>query len=405
MLPIKRVHQVGGQQGGGRDIAAPVQLTHPKEYPALPSGGAAHELLSTAVQVLRHASVTDGSRSTYNVGFRQFCLFLAVANYTLEGQDLPGLMSLACTFAAYSFFFRGLQPGTIRSYLQGVDHHLKMSNIIAHTLWHPALNQTLQGIDRESSFETALINKSKLPFSLPLILLARSHVLANASTFELHAVFSALCLGFMFLLRKSEFLTDKHGKGRVERGVHYTLLSDVVLLYWGDFCYPSTSRFLPNTPPDYISIFLPRSKGDPMGKGATRFFPRQKGAGFCLVTTIYIYVLHAGLRPGDYFFAGPKFVVSSSILSYTMKAASEAAGLSPDRATLHSLRVGGLVSLFAAGVPAHLMTLAGRWASEASFIQYMRASMEQYETIAHALNRVDLVTAQHIKRLYTAPNC
>ena len=337
------------------------------------------------------------------MGFRQFCIFLAVSKLTMAGLELSGTLSLVCTFAAYSFFFRGLQPATIRSYLQGVDHHLKMANIISRTIWHPALNQTLQGIERESSFESALINKSKLPFSLPLILFARSHVLANTVSFELYAIFSALCLGFMFLLRKSEFLTDKKGKGKVERGIQYTLLSDTVLLYWGDVCYPSTSRFLPPTPPDFISIFLPRSKGDPMGKGATRFFPRQKGAGFCLVTVIYVYVRQANLRPVDYFFAGPRFVVDSKLLSNTMKATALAAGLTPARATLHSLRVGGLVSLFAAGAPAHLMTLAGRWASESSFVQYMRASMEQYETIADALNRIDLVTALDIKRLYTAP--
>lgn len=278
-----------------------------------------------------------------------------------------------------------------------------MANVIPRTLWHPALNQVLLGIDRETSFESALINKSKLPFSLPLILLARSKVLMNTVTFELYAVFAALCFGFMFLFRKSEFLTDARGRGKMERGIKSTIVSDHVLLYWGDVCYPSTSRFLPPTPPDYISAFLPRSKGDPLGKGATRFFPRQKNSSFCLVTVIYIYVKHAGLRPGDFFFAGPRFIVDSTLVSNTMKAAAFAAGLSPARIGLHSLRVGGLVSLFAAGAPAHLMTLAGRWASESSFIQYMRATMEQYETISDALNRIDLVTVQHIKRLYTAP--
>jgi hypothetical protein len=73
-----------------------------------------------------------------------------------------------------------------------------------------------------------------------------------------------------------------------------------------------------------------------------------------------IYVKHAGLRPGDYFFAGPRFIVDSTLVSNTMKAAAFAAGLSPARTGLHSLRVGGSVSLFAAGAPAHLMTLAGR---------------------------------------------
>ena len=121
------------------------------------------------------------------------------------------------------------------------------------------------------------------------------------------------------------------------------------------------------------------------------------------MTVVYRYVKEANLRPGDYFFGGPRFIVYDTLVANTMKLTAAAAGLDAARVALHSLRVGGLVSLFAAGAPAHLMVLAGRWASESSFVQYMRATMEQYNTIASALNRVDLVTAQHIKYLYSAP--
>jgi hypothetical protein len=75
----------------------------------------------------------------------------------------------------------------------------------------------------------------------------------------------------------------------VVRGEKCTLLSDNVLLWWGTTSYPSTSGFIPSTPPDYISVYLPRSKGDPLGKGATRFFHKQSGGGFCLVKVIYIH--------------------------------------------------------------------------------------------------------------------
>jgi hypothetical protein len=114
-----------------------------------------------------------------------------------------------------------------------------------------------------------------------------------------------LCMGFMFLFRKSEYLTDKRGKGKLVHGECCTLLSDNVLLWWGTTSYPSTSRFLPFTPPDYISIYLPRTKGDPYGKGATRFFPRLVGGQFCLVTVIYIYVAETRrLTPGRLFLFG-----------------------------------------------------------------------------------------------------
>ena len=208
------------------------------------------------------------------MGFKQFCTFLGVAKITTSGMSLTELLAIMCVFAAYLFFFRGLQPATIRSYVQGTDHHLRMLNIIPGSVYHPALNQTLRGIDRQTSFETALINRAKLPFSLPLILLARSKILFGATIFELHAIFASLCFGFMFLLRKSEYLPNKSGKGKRVNGINYTLLSDNVYLWWDGTPYLSTASFLPSTPPDYISIFLERSKGDPFGKGATRFFPR-----------------------------------------------------------------------------------------------------------------------------------
>jgi hypothetical protein len=210
-------------------------------------------------------------------------------------------------------------------------------------------------------------------------------------------------MGFMFLLRKSEFLPDKYGNGKIVNGVKCTLLAENVVLWWDNVPYTSISNYFPPTPPDYVSIFLPRSKGDPLGKGATRFFPRQPGSAFCLVTVIYIYVKRANLCQGNYFFGSSLFCVNSSIVAATMKKTALAAGLSADRVMLHSLRVGGLVALFAAGAPAHLMVLAGRWSSESSFVQYMRATIEQYDTIAAALNRVDLVTTQHIKVLYSDP--
>lgn len=92
-------------------------------------------------------------------------------------MSLVELLAIVAAFAAYLFFFRGLQPATIRSYIQGTDHHLRMLNIIPGSVYHPTLNQVLRGIDRQTSFETALINRAKLPFSLPLILLARSKIL------------------------------------------------------------------------------------------------------------------------------------------------------------------------------------------------------------------------------------
>ena len=301
LLPVEGVHSVQGQSSGRRNIETATRPPGTSSYPSLPTGKGVGDLLSRAVQVLRESSVGDASNATYDVGFNQFGLFLVVARIAVAGLLVPELLAVICKFAAYLFMFRGLAPNTIRSYIQGVDHHLKMANIISGTVWHPALNQTLRGIDRQASFETALINRAKLPFSLSLILLARSNVLGNAESFELYSVFAALCMGFMFLFR----IYRMHvGGGKVVRREKCTLVSDNVLLWWGTTSYPSTSGFIPSTPPDYISVYLPRSKGDPFGKGATRFFPKQKGGEFCLVTIIYIHTT-CRIKTGGLFFRRP----------------------------------------------------------------------------------------------------
>ena len=117
LLPVTRVHEVGGQSSSRCDIKEELQPSGVNRYPALPTGKRAYDLLSQAVHVLRVSSIGDSSRTTYNVGFNQFCSFLTVAGITVPGISLPQLLSIVCTFAAYLFFFRGLQPSTIRSYI------------------------------------------------------------------------------------------------------------------------------------------------------------------------------------------------------------------------------------------------------------------------------------------------
>ena len=77
-------------------------------------------------------------------------------------------------------------------------------------------------------------------------------------------------------------------------------------------------------------------------------------------------------------------------------------GLPSTRFSPHSLRVGGLVTLFAADVPDNLKQLAGRWASAKSFVTYARATFQQFGTIARSLNDSSLVTVQHVKMFYTS---
>ena len=306
----------------------------------------------------------------------------------------------ACKFAAWMFFMRGLAYSTIKTYIAAVSFTLFVNNLSPGSLWHLKLNKIVKGIERNCASEKPIFNRTKLPFTRAMIALALVNVLDNGSIFELRAIHAALCMGLMFLFRKSEFLTNSQGVGKYVDGKPVTLLADDVFFWYGDVSYCATNPLLPIDAPEFLSMFLPHSKSDQMGKGATRFFPADPNCATCLVKIIHEYVLEANLSTGDHLFAGPKFIVSSDMVANTIKATAQSIGLPPDRLSNHSLRIGGLVSLFAANVSDDLKKLAGRWSSERSFIAYARATMQQFSTIASVLNNISLVTPDHIKRFY-----
>ena len=149
-----------------------------------------------------------------------------------------------------------------------------------------------------------------------------------------------------------------------------------------------------------ISTFLPRHKGDQLGKGSTRFFLARPDDPNCLVCIIYKYARAARLRAGAPFFVSPYRTISADEVKNLVKFTAIACGVPAERATLHSLRIGGLVQMFAAGVSIEVCQLAGRWASTKSLIPYMRSSMEAFQQVSTVLNDPNLVTPEHVRRLY-----
>ena len=208
----------------------------------------------------------------------------------------------------------------------------------------------------------------------------------------------------MFLFRKSEYLTEKNGQPKRSQGRSLsTLIASNTHFWFDERSYPAHGPFPSTGYPDMMSIYLPFSKGDPYGKGATRFFPSDPNNNNCLVKLVYLYIQQAKLQPHHCLFAGPRFVVTSKMISQLIKLIAKGNGLPANRYSPHSLRVGGLVTLFAAEVPEHLKQLAGRWANPKSFVTYARATLQQFSCIANSLNNPNLVTANHIHRLYNHP--
>jgi hypothetical protein len=261
----------------------------------------------------------------------------------------------------------------------------------------------MRGYQRDESVYLPQHKKIKMPFGRSMI---RSAYLLVLSTYKdrvlADAIHAALCMGFMFLFRKSEYLTGPDRKLAATNGVVAPLQAGDVHFWYNNTPYSADQGSkIPPLAPDLISMYLYRSKCDQFGKGATRFFPSQPLNPQCMVRVVHAYCRTAGLRPTDALFAGPRVLVTAAEQTRVLKDTPIQIGIPSDQVSLHSLRIGGLVALFAANVPDSLKQLAGRWASPTLFIIYARATMQQFGQIADALNDVDLVTADHVKMFYT----
>jgi hypothetical protein len=198
-------------------------------------------------------------------------------------------------------------------------------------------------------------------------------------------------------------LTGPSKLSKIANGQVHTLIATDINFWFGDKCFPAHSASFPNRLPEMMSMYLPLSKGDPLGKGATRFVPADNQNPPCLVSIVFHYIRQAELKHSDCLFAGPLFTVTLEMISSIIKHTAAGSGLDSSRFSPHSLRVGGLVSLFAANVPDHLKQLAGRcrWSDPRSFITYPRVTIQQFTHMATSLNNHTLVTAaDHVHRFY-----
>ena len=339
----------------------------------------------------------------------------------LIGKDIvdfvssDSLQDALLPYVSYLFVMEGLHLSTITTYLAGLQHFFLSNDVVRTSIWSKPLHQVLKGFQYQEAVERPMSSRHKLPLTLSMIFQGYQQVISNpfspfwhvnsltlwaTSPFVRQALFASLCMGFMFLFRKGEFLTNADRLPKLSHSRIATLIASNTHFWFDSIPYSADGPFPASGYPDMLSIYLPISKGDPFGKGATRFFPSDSGNPSCLVRIVYDYVSQARLSPNQCLFAGNRFVVSYRLLSSLIKHIALSQSLPVQRFSPHSLRIGGLVTLFAADVPDNLKQLAGRWASSKSFITYARATLQQYTHIASALNNHSLVTSDHIRMLY-----
>lgn len=126
-----------------------------------------------------------------------------------------------------------------------------------------------------------------------------------------------------------------------------------------------------------VSLFIRRSKGDPEGKGATVVIPNATRGGVRAAEAVRRHAaaqVAAGAGPGSPLFAplvkvgGSKEVFTTrlrELLSEAAAVAPELQKIDPMLLAAHSLRRGGAVALYEAGVSREEIKRQGRWRSDA----------------------------------------
>src|SRR6476619_3516662 len=121
----------------------------------------------------------------------------------------------------------------------------------------------------------------------------------------------------------------------------HCILSERMLVWFGDTAYKASEAHLfPDTRATFISVFMETSKADPMGKGATRFFPAQQH-GLCFVNIMVQYLKQARPRAKHPLFVKTTMgTVSADMVRDYIKGVAFVLKLDDDRYNLHSMRIG-----------------------------------------------------------------
>ena len=258
---------------------------------------------------------------------------------------------------------RGLQPGTVKSYMAAIRFTqigLGMGDPqIGHML---QLEYVLKGMKRLAA---PAGQRKRLPIT-PAILQTLKTVWETGEQFDSAMLWAASCLCFFGFLRSGEVVA------------------------------PSPSAFDPNTHlaaadvrvdshsnPQRMEVRIKASKTDPYRQGFTLHLGRT-GMELCPVTALLGYLARRGNRPGPLFlYASGQFLTRESFVS-DLRQALERGGVQAAQYAGHSFRIGAATTAALAGVPDSLIKTMGRWKSEA-YTLYIRTPSDQLCSVSAKL--------------------
>lgn len=260
------------------------------------------------------------------------------------------------------YFVSHLAEYTIKVYLAAIQNLHVEFNCNLNFADMPRLQNTLRGIKRT----LGLSRRNRLPITLFILesifkLLTPSHCL-DIDTVMLWAAFSLAFFGF---LRCSELTCN----GQFDRNVHLTR---------EDFA------FFPNiVSPQHMTVRIKKSKTDPFRQTSTITIASSR-SNVCAVAATRDFLL----QTPDSFPQSPMFQfkdgtpLSRRTLASNLHTLLELCGLQPNNYNTHSFRIGAATTAAAAGLPAWLIKILGRWRSDSyqRYIHLPQATILQVPT-------------------------
>ena len=271
--------------------------------------------------------------STYFSGIRQyvsFCSMFSVDPLPLSEVTLENFSASLQLRVAYK---------SIKVYLSGVQFWAKLHGCPVLVADMPRLQYVLRGIRR---FQGDKFKRApRPPVTWALLQRVCAFVACSEAPFNRDMLLSAVLLAFFGLLRVSEYTAPS--ASRFDPSVCLSVRD--VTISWAR---------------GVALIYIKQSKTDPFRVGVTvRVGVIQHR--LCPVVALIRFLARRGSRPGPLFlFLDGRFLTRAHVRDLLKRSLP----LLPNVNT-HSFRRGGASALAAAGAPAHVIQVLGRWRSNA----------------------------------------
>ena len=274
---------------------------------------------------------------------------------------LPLTERSSCLFATF-LAQQGMKRQSISVYLAAL-RHLEISAGLDPALrvsW-PHLQYALQGIKHSQDTGPHHVH---LPF-IKAIMHQLQNVWAHATEdqYQVRMLWAACCLGYFGFMRAAEFTAEDP--------------LEPASIQVSDAAVDSHSN------PSMVRVFVRRAKSDPFGKGVFIYLGKTNSS-LCPVSAVlhYLAIRCSGEGPLLVHHNGSPLTRGQFVRS--VRSSLSAAQIPHQGYSGHSFCISAATAAAAAGVPAHVIKMLGRWSFEA-YILYIRTTRETLAAISRQI--------------------